>query len=59
MLSSIHTIDSFSGNGFRQTSADKAALHDIATATWSFPVLGEKSLVLTKAWVTYPSNKGQ
>ena len=56
MLSSIHSFYSFSVNGFRQTSADKAALHDIATATWSFPVLGEKSLVRTMAWVTYPSN---
>ena len=30
------------------------SLHGIATTTWKFPILGKKSLVITKAWVTHP-----
>ena len=38
------------------TSLDHGTvLKGVATTTWNFPVLGNSSLVLTKAWVTHPS----
>ena len=32
----------------------KGLLLGVAESTWKFPILGEKSLVITKAWVTHP-----